>query len=499
MMRWGIRQCVGWLAFVSLILLLACLTWSDQQAGDVRTQTFDRNPGWDGRNNRAAPAEPQRVNQNFGYDPVRQRIGGEFWQTLKPAWYGVSVGDKSFDDALSASGSLIVEESASGSGWQNSANVFVGWFNADERSLLWRPRDFVGFRLQAAHDPDGALVEISYGTSKWQADGAFVNKAGGGQQKLVRDLTEADLLNIAPDGRAHQWSLRYDPQGNNGKGEIIFIFDGAESRLGVGEDLRRIGAKFTHFGVFTPRIPGRRMILWFDDIALEGRTYDFSSDPLWQGAGNRVRFANSDLYAYNNFGYSPTAHAGGKPGELGGRFMSCDPHEQEFKAFYGDRIGRLTMNHRLVARGRFFADEFSIDSTFGLGWFNASEQGWPIKNFVGVYFDSLSSTGRIVMPLWGTSQGTRDRSSEYVTFEPGKPYEWTLDYDPAAAGGRGAITFAIGDQRVTTPLADGDRQVGAAFDRFGVFNMQWANSKWCDVYLDDLTYTVGQGEKAGNP
>jgi hypothetical protein len=33
--------------------------------------------------------------------------------------------------------------------------------------------------------------------------------------------------------------------------------------------------------------------------------------------------------------------------------------------------------------------------------------------------------------------------------------------------------------------------VGALLNRFGLFNLQWANSKWCEVYLDDLSYTVG--------
>jgi hypothetical protein len=45
---------------------------------------------------------------------------------------------------------------------------------------------------------------------------------------------------------------------------------------------------------------------------------------------------------------------------------------------------------------------------------------------------------------------------------------------------------------VTLPLREGDRAVGATLDRFGVFNMQWANGKWCDVYLDDLTYTASR-------
>ncbi len=42
-----------------------------------------------------------------------------------------------------------------------------------------------------------------------------------------------------------------------------------------------------------------------------------------------------------------------------------------------------------------------------------------------------------------------------------------------------------------TDLASHESFVRATFDRFGIFNLQGANSKWCDVYLDDLTYTVG--------
>jgi hypothetical protein len=50
-------------------------------------------------------------------------------------------------------------------------------------------------------------------------------------------------------------------------------------------------------------------------------------------------------------------------------------------------------------------------------------------------------------------------------------------------------------QSTTHALAPGDKEKGAIFDRFGVFNMQWANSKWCDVYLDDLEYTVSSDQR----
>ena len=151
------------------------------------------------------------------------------------------------------------------------------------------------------------------------------------------------------------------------------------------------------------------------------------------------------------------------------------------------------MNDRLVARGKFAAHEHCTDATFGLGWFNSKGQGWPIKNFVGVYFDSYSSVGRIVQPLFGTSQGNERSSAPTVTFVPdGTKYDWTLEYDPIAADGRGAIKFNMNNQTALFPLPPGTKEKGAILDRFGVFNMQWANSKWCDVYLDDLEYTVSE-------
>ncbi len=265
---------------------------------------------------------------------------------------------------------------------------------------------------------------------------------------------------------------------------------GNETRLKLRDEHHEIGAAFDHFGIFPPRIPGRHIVAYFGDLVIDGESEDLSEDPGWEGVGNHERFPDPAQYAYNDFGFSKTGHAGGTLGELGGRFFSCDAHEDQFKAYYGVPVGKLTMDNRLTATGKFIALEHSIDATFALGWFNSRKQGWPIENFVGVYFDSYSSDGRIIEPLYGTSVGTNDRGGGYLTFEPGRPYTWTLDYDPDGVGGRGEITFMIGARRITKALAKGEKEKGALFDRFGVFNMQWANSKWCDVYLDDLTYTV---------
>jgi hypothetical protein len=154
------------------------------------------------------------------------------------------------------------------------------------------------------------------------------------------------------------------------------------------------------------------------------------------------------------------------------------------------------MEHRLVARGRFSSEnEFSVDSTFAFGWFNSTERGWPLKNFIGVFFDSLSDTGRIAQPLYGTKEGSKARGEKMVTFLPdGTNYDWTLEYDPQAADGRGKISFSMNNQSCSMLLEKGDRQKSATFDRFGVVNLSWANSKHCEIYVDDLTYTASASE-----
>jgi hypothetical protein len=460
-----------------------------------KTETFDHDPRWDAKNNRLVPGDPPIVEQDFGYGAAGSgghatgRIGGRVSQSLRPAYFAKVVPASTLDHSLSASGCVSVSEAQSISGWHTTASLYVGWFNADERDLIWRPRNFLGFRLQSSNEPDGAVVELTYGTRGWEAGGMFVNAGGGGQERLVRDLAGSALLRIPPDGSKHRWTFRYDPEAGDGAGEIVFQFDGAETRFPVQRELRRSGASFNRFGLFTPRIPGRHLVAWFDELSINGRAEDLSRDPQWEGIGNRARYPEPAQYGANDFGFSPSNHAGGNAGELGGRFYSCNPSEHESKGYYGDRVGRLTLDHRLSARGKFVAREFSTDSSFALGWFSSHKQDWPVENFVGVFFDSLSASGRIVMPLYGTSQGGTAAGGKYLIFQPGRPYDWTLDYDPAAAGGRGAITFTLGGESVTHPLREGDKEVGALLDRFGVFNMQWANSKWCEVYLDDLSYT----------
>ncbi|HEU4753605.1 MAG TPA: hypothetical protein VFU47_10900, partial [Armatimonadota bacterium] len=288
-----------------------------------------------------------------------------------------------------------------------------------------------------------------------------------------------------------------------GSGTLTFTLDGAVSKLLLRPEHRRQGAEMDRFGMFNAELPGNELTAYLEDLTVNGRPVELAADPQWEGRENRRLVRERGGYGVNAFGYSRTARAGGRRGELGGRAWRVQ--EPEFKGYCGDAVGRLTLEDPLFAAGRIAFPRFSVDSGMHLGWFNSREQGWPPKNFVGVYLDSLSSVGRFITPMYGTSEARRERregrtifhgagfGGEEVLFYPdGRAYAWSLRYDPQAASGNGAITLTFGAQSQTVSLEAGARRLGAVMDRFGVFNMQDNNGKDCLFYLDDLRYTTAR-------
>src|SRR5687767_13952788 len=96
----------------------------------MKAEPFERDPGWDGHNNRIVPAEPKTVRQDFGYSATtfagtdKGEIGGTIWRDSKPASYAMEVAPKTLKDRLSASGTIAITATSGSSG------VFIGWFKA---------------------------------------------------------------------------------------------------------------------------------------------------------------------------------------------------------------------------------------------------------------------------------------------------------------------------------------------------------------------------------
>jgi hypothetical protein len=307
---------------------------------------------------------------------------------------------------------------------------------------------------------------------------------------------------LLPCGKVYEWRLEYDPKGGEGHGVMTLTLDGEKARCNVPSDHRAEGATFTHFGLL-PVLkawdnPGE---VWLDDLTINGRQFDFSAVPGWEGLGNRHTYPTKDTRPRFDFGWSPTHFAGGKqPGELGGLLFRGDCREANRMAAYGDRLSRLSLEVPLYAGGKVSMLRGVSDSTASIGFYNsvwstrtnaAQDQSIPM-DYLGINIEGPSSEGFFFYPVYRVhgqiagSSGARAAKPPRI-YPDGKVHDWTLKFDPAAANGAGQISVSLDHQTCTLELPPAARRVGATFDRFGICT-PWIDGNSVTVYFDDLRY-----------
>jgi hypothetical protein len=211
-----------------------------------------------------------------------------------------------------------------------------------------------------------------------------------------------------------------------------------------------------------------------------------AQDPKCHASGNRATYQSKDVGGAHDFGFSPTNFAGGKPGEVGGTFWRSGKY-----GYYADRVGPLSLDDRLEAGGKVVLKSGAPDSDMFLGWFNSTYKETPpteAGHFLGIHVGGPTRVGHYFHPSLATAKGTRAQAKTGRVLEPGKVYEWSLVYDPAADSGNGAIQVTLAKEAVTLPLRKGIKTQGATFDRFGVFTSN-IGGQIVRIYLDDLRYT----------
>jgi hypothetical protein len=511
MKRFLCGSILAYLAFVSL-------GYAQVDTIQVR-EDFTRDPGWDAVNNRLIDLDRPIVRQNFGWRQTDLaggapgEIGGVVWRSVRPAYYGKMIDTLTLEDPLECSGSFSLSQVTAVNQWHTGSAIWVGFFNSAEHG--WWPVNFFGFQLLGQRDyeyanyagvPVGAMVTFGYGTSEYAAVGVPLEKQGAFQGSLMRDMDHDKILRLLPDGVQHTWKMTYDPKGADGEGEIQFILDGREPlKTKIPKLHRKHGATFNRFGIFNEALPGYPMTGFFDDITVNGKLHDFSEDPGWQGVGNQVEFIDEVQYGTNDFGYSSTNFAGGEePGEFGGRIWQAGGDQPHLAVHYAADVGQLSLDHKLFARGKVAFPTFGVDAAMQFGWFNAEDQLMPTKNFIGVYLDSYSNIGRFMTPSYGSSKaemlitpegrkqffGSGTGGVDLAFVCDGRVYDWILSYEPEANEGHGVMTLTLDDQSETLNLKPGAREEGAVLNRFGVFNAQGNNGKFCVVYMDDVEFTA---------
>ena len=142
---------------------------SSTSRGGERTQSFDQDPGWEGRNNRSSHIPPRTVRQNFGFSPDTRHAGGRMVGELggvitpaaEPAFYAKQLSLHTLRDPLMASGKLACGE--------GGVHALVGFFNAATVNE-WRTPNTIVIRIQGRGDRFFAYVE------GWDTpDGRFPN------------------------------------------------------------------------------------------------------------------------------------------------------------------------------------------------------------------------------------------------------------------------------------------------------------------------------------
>lgn len=461
--------------------------------GQNRTQHFDRDPGWEGHNNRSAVLEPRAVRQDFGYQPPADGrpggVGGFITPAAEPAYYAKRIAALTFEDRFSASGTLYFAPfAADGDG---GGNTLLGFFNAETLNE-WRTPNTVAFRINGRGR--GFHPHLEYATARWRAGGEFFGTrdvATG--KKTIRELPGGPI--------PHRWSVAYNPAGNGGGGTITATLGEETLVLHLEPGHRADGARFDRFGLLNVmKSADGGGTLRIEDLTINGVKEPLDRDPRWERRRNRATYTTANVRPRFDFGYSRTHFAGGERGEIGGLFFRGDQRTPERLACYGDRLETLTLDRPLRAAGRVCLRRGVTDSTTLFGFYHAAgsirvgpeqRSGIP-ENFLGVAIEGPSREGFFFYPLYGLDP---EGSGAAPRFEPapprilpnGKPHAWMFEYTPTPEGG-GTVTTTLDGGVCTLAMPPAQRALGARFNRFGFVTTQ-IDGNGQEVYLDDLTYT----------
>jgi WD domain, G-beta repeat len=461
-----------------------------------RTENFDKDPKWDEHNNRSEKPEPRAVKQDFGFSMTQKcggaqpgEMGGFITPAAEPAYYAKAMPEKTFADAMSASGKVRCEG--------RQFHVLVGFFNANTLNE-WRTPNSIALRLQGRGDHLFAYVE--YTTDKWRSGG---DTPGG--FALVTDEERKDRMRLRgfPTGAAVlDWSLRYDPAGNGGTGSITATLGSETAVCHLGASHRADGATFNRCGllnVMKQYDTGGEV--WLDDITINGETESFSKDPNWDARGNKREYTTTIVRPRFDFGYSTTHYAGGKDaGEIGGIVFRGDGRYAHMMAFYGDKLDEMNLTRPLRASGKITLRRGVTDSDVLFGFFHAEHSlnsggsdkiGTP-PDFLGVSIGGPSREGFMIYPayrLHNTDQGSASEGAPYLRPD-GKPHDFTFEWTPAADGS-GSTTVTLDGQRAMLTMPRERVAVGAHFNRFGLISTHTDGNSQL-LYFDDLTYTWTQ-------
>src|SRR5262245_13055010 len=101
---------VGCLILLMWLAALSGVVGGEPARSVLKSESFDRDPGWEAHNNRIVPKAYPTIVQDFGYSKTNVagkaagELGGQVWRASEPAYYADKIGPLTLDQKLSATG-----------------------------------------------------------------------------------------------------------------------------------------------------------------------------------------------------------------------------------------------------------------------------------------------------------------------------------------------------------------------------------------------------------
>jgi hypothetical protein len=240
----------------------------------------------------------------------------------------------------------------------------------------------------------------------------------------------------------------------------------------------------------------------------EERTETFDANPGWDGHHNRA-MTPEPQEVRQDFGYSPTRHAGGEAdGELGGYITPAAE-----AAYYAKAIVAATLDNPLTASGKLacMSGQFHVL----VGFFNSqSLNEWRTPNTLALRLygrgDVFYAYVEYCTSRWRAGGDSPGGFATEIDPETGRPqlrgfegrgavHTWSLRYAPDGHDGAGSLTVTIDDQTAVCHLDPGHKQDGATLDRFGLMNLPKNFDQGGEVWLDDVDVNGQREDFADDP
>jgi hypothetical protein len=486
----------------------------------TRTAFFDTDPTGStfmAVNNMSAH-EPVTVVQDYGYQTKGGRtggcVGGKFTPAIGHSHYGYDYGAKQlhFSDKLRSEGWIQIPD-------YEGRNLHLGW--TSRHGMSW-------------HEPSTLAMRIS--SIGIKGKGKCINIAGEGTLKNYEGHGGAGwgtVTTISAGREWHHYVMEFDPKGGMGLGTFTIQIDDVSKVFYFGEEKLQKGGDIDIFGMWNGKLPAEESVMtaYLDDVTnttngqRDPASSDFNTAPAgWVGVNNSFTAKDYIVRPYHEFGWAKSLPF--LDGQNGYNHMYTIPETDRHcmggiiylasfenlnvpRASYGASLnGTLnTRDHHMYVTGRMKIDWANVDAGELFGWYNSATacdnvtggKGHSLPDkFLGVTI-AAGSNGYGMIPSYRSPRATEEETLNSWNpatrvYEDGEWREFSMEYDPEGAGGKGQLKLQVGKSGtpVIYDLKEGAKGADFAFDRVGLLTHRKGGGKPHAIFFDKLTYTVAR-------